>query len=374
MKKITFLLLHLNYGGIEKQVTTLANNLCDDYEVEIISVYDILAGKSFYTLDERIKVKFILDRGPNKKEFKEALSNHKYISLIKEGIKGLKIAYIRYFYIKNIIKKIDTDVLISSRIEFSKYIKRKDIITISQEHSYITDKKYIKKVKKSFKGINYLVVMTNKAKEVYELWLSKEKKRPKIVVIPNMIKENIDNRLSKLDNNQIIGVGRLEKVKDFPSLILAFNILKKDNPSLKLKIIGDGSQRNRLSEMIKEYDLEDSITLTGRLTEEKLNEEMLKSDVFVLTSLSESFSLILCEAMNYGLPCVSFDIDVGPREIINENTTGYLIQDRNIELLAEKINELLKNDKKRKEMGKEASQDVKRFYPQNIIKLWKELF
>ena len=216
--------------------------------------------------------------------------------------------------------------------------------------------------------------MTNKAKEVYELWLSKEKKRPKIVVIPNMIKENIDNRLSKLDNNQIIGVGRLEKVKDFPSLILAFNILKKDNPSLKLKIIGDGSQRNRLSEMIKEYDLEDSITLTGRLTEERLNEEMLKSDVFVLTSLSESFSLILCEAMNYGLPCVSFDIDVGPREIINENTTGYLIQNRNIELLAKKVNELLKNDKKRKEMGKEASQDVKRFYPQNIIKLWKELF
>ena len=47
-------MLHLNYGGIEKQVTTLANNLIDEYDIEIISLYDIL-GKSFYELDKRIK-------------------------------------------------------------------------------------------------------------------------------------------------------------------------------------------------------------------------------------------------------------------------------------------------------------------------------
>lgn len=43
MKKITFLMLHLNYGGIEKQVTTLANELSKEYKIEIISLYNILS-------------------------------------------------------------------------------------------------------------------------------------------------------------------------------------------------------------------------------------------------------------------------------------------------------------------------------------------
>ena len=47
MTKITFLMLHLNYGGIEKQVTTLANSLANDYEIEIISLYDLLERKIF---------------------------------------------------------------------------------------------------------------------------------------------------------------------------------------------------------------------------------------------------------------------------------------------------------------------------------------
>ena len=71
MKKITFLMLHLNYGGIEKQVTTLANELSKEYEVAIISLYDILSGESFYQLDDKVKVKYIFNFGPNKDKIKE---------------------------------------------------------------------------------------------------------------------------------------------------------------------------------------------------------------------------------------------------------------------------------------------------------------
>lgn len=370
MKKITFLMLHLNYGGIEKQVTTLANELSKEYKIEIISLYNILSGKSFYELDERINVKYIFNSGPNRSEIKNALKKFKLINLVSELRKAFKMLYTKYFGLKKIINKLNTDILISSRIEFSKQIKRDDIITISQEHSFIDEKKYIKKVKRSFKHIKYLVVMTKGAKQRYDEWLKEEKIKPEVVVIPNMIKENKTEKNSTLDNNQIISVGRLEEVKDFYTLILVFSVIVKKYPNYVLKIIGEGSMREKLEEQIKNCNLEKKVILTGKLNENEINNEFLKSDIFVLTSKSESFSLVLCEAMNYGIPCVAFDVDVGPREIIQNGKNGFLIEDRNIDLMIKKIDGLLSNNDIRKKMGIDAKKKASQYYPDKILDKW----
>ncbi len=370
MKKITFLMLHLNYGGIEKQVTTLANELSKEYKIEIISLYNILSGKSFYELDERINVKYIFNSGPNRSEIKNALKKFKLINLVSELRKAFKMLYTKYFGLKKIINKLNTDILISSRIEFSKQIKRDDIITISQEHSFIDEKKYIKKVRRSFKHIKYLVVMTKGAKQKYDEWLKEEKVKPEVVVIPNMIKENKTEKNSTLDNNQIISVGRLEEVKDFYTLILVFSVIVKKYPNYVLKIIGEGSMREKLEEQIKNCNLEKKVILTGKLNENEINNQFLKSDVFVLTSKSESFSLVLCEAMNYGVPCVAFDVDVGPREIIQNGKNGFLIEDRNIDLMIKKIDGLLSNNDIRKKMGIDAKKKASQYYPDKILDKW----
>ena len=374
MKKITFLMLHLNYGGIEKQVTTLANELCKNYNVEIISLYDLLNGKSFYNLDDRINVKYVFNFGPNKSEIIQSLKKFKIITLVKELVKSIKILHTKYYGMKKIVNNINSDIVISSRIEFSKQIHRKDIITIAQEHSYIDNDKYIKKVKNSFSDIDYLVVMTNGAKEKYDLWLSNVKRKPEVVVIPNMIKENENRQFSSLNNNQIISIGRLEPVKDIYTLILVFSVLSKKYPNLKLKIIGDGSEKNKLIDLVENNSLQDKITFTGRLNEEEIKEELLNSDIFALTSKSESFSLVLCEAMNYGVPCVAFDVDVGPREIIEDGITGFLIENRNIDLMIRKISLLLNDINLRKNMSINQMKSVQKYYSNNIINKWKYLF
>lgn len=374
MKKITFLMLHLNYGGIEKQVTTLANELSKEYEVEIISLYDILSGESFYQLDDKVRIKYIFNFGPNKDKIKDALKKFKLITLIKQLCKALKILYTKYFGLGKIIKNLNTDILISSRIEFSKQIKRNDIITISQEHSFIDNEKYIKKVRKSFKHIKYLIVMTKGAKEKYDEWLKNEKIKPEVVVIPNMIKENKNGKLSTLCNNQIISVGRLEDVKDFYTLILVFSVIVKKYPNYVLKIIGEGSMREKLEEQIKKCNLQKNVILTGRRTENEINNELIKSDVFVLTSKSESFSLVLCEAMNFGVPCIAFDVDVGPREIIQDGKNGFLIENRNVDLMIERLDELLYNISLRRFLGSNSYNVAKNYYSENIINKWKNIF
>lgn len=373
MKKITFLMLHLNYGGLEKQTITLINELAkqDNLEIEIISAYDIL-GKSFYNIDSKVKIKYLIPYGPNKKEIKYCVDNKKYFRLVKELFKGIKILFLKYALMKEEISKVRTDYIFSTRIEFSKLIKRVDTINISQEHSYIDNEKYIKKVEKSFNNINYLVVMTEKAKENYCRWLSNDK--TKVIVIPNMIEKN-EKYISNPDSKKIISVGRLEDVKDFSLLIDVFSkvVIDHKNNDWNLEIIGSGSLKEELENKIETLKLKGNIKLVENLPIDKVYGSLSESSIFVLTSKSESFSLVLCEAMDVGLPVVSFDIDAGPREIITDGVNGYLIENRKAEEMLEKILLLVDNSKLRKEIGSNAKQSVEKYYSSNIIKKWLEI-
>ena len=376
MKKITFLLLHLNYGGLEKQTVTLVNELAKtkEYKIQIISVYDMLKGKSFYSLDKNVDVKFLADFGPNHKAFYYALKHFRLIKLLKESFVMIKCGIYKSFVLKKYIKKLDTDIIVSSRIEFSKLIKRKDTLNISQEHSYINSKEYINKVKRYFKNIDKIVVMTNKAKEEYEIWLKGSNSKAKVYDIPNMLEKSDVNNFAKFSNKTLISVGRLEKEKDFLTLLDVFKIINNKYNDVKLKIVGEGLQRREIEEKIEKLNLNNKVILTGRISSQEVQEQMSASSVFVLTSLCESFSLVLCEAMEIGLPCVSFNIDVGPKEIIQNGINGYLIDNRDVNDMASCIENLLIDENKWNKISKNSIESVKKYYSESVVNEWQKLF
>lgn len=376
MKKITFLLLHLNYGGLEKQTVTLVNELAKtkEYKIQIISVYDMLKGKSFYSLDKNVDVKFLADFGPNHKAFYYALKHFRLIKLLKESFVMIKCGIYKSFVLKKYIKKLDTDIIISSRIEFSKLIKRRDTLNISQEHSYINSKKYINKVKKYFKNIDKIVVMTKKAKEDYEKWLKYSNSKAKVYDIPNMLEESKVDNFAKFNNKTLISVGRLEKEKDFLTLLDVFKIINEKYNDVKLKIVGEGLQRREIEEKIEKLNLNNKVILTGRISSQEVQEQMSASSVFVLTSLCESFSLVLCEAMEIGLPCVSFNIDVGPKEIIQNGINGYLIDNRDVNDMASCIENLLIDENKWNNISNNSIESVKKYYSESVVNEWQKLF
>lgn len=376
MKKITFLLLHLNYGGLEKQTVTLVNELAKtkEYKIQIISVYDMLKGKSFYSLDKNVDVKFLADFGPNHKAFYYALKHFRLIKLLKESFVMIKCGIYKSFVLKKYIKKLDTDVIVSSRIEFSKLIKRRDTLNISQEHSYINSKKYINKVKKYFKNIDKIVVMTKKAKEDYEKWLKYSNSKAKVYDIPNMLEESKVDNFANFNNKTLISVGRLEKEKDFLTLLDVFKIINEKYSDVKLKIVGEGLQRREIEEKIEKLNLNNKVILTGRISSQEVQEQMSASSVFVLTSLCESFSLVLCEAMEIGLPCVSFNIDVGPKEIIQSGINGYLIDNRDVNNMASCIENLLIDENEWNKISNNSIESVKKYYSKNVVNEWQKLF
>ena len=102
--------------------------------------------------------------------------------------------------------------------------------------------------------------------------------------------------------------------------------------------------------------------------------ELQNSDLYVLSSRWEGFGMVLIEAMTSGVPPVSFACPCGPKDIIKDGEDGLLVENGNIEQLAEKICYLIENEDVRKEMGRKARINVERFKIENIAKQWDNLF
>jgi glycosyltransferase involved in cell wall biosynthesis len=369
MKKITILALHLSTGGVEKSIATLSNMLAKKYEVEIIANYKMQEEPAF-KIDNRVKIKYLMPNlKPNGNEFKQALKSFKICKAFKEGIKAIKILYLRKHLMIKEIKNLSCDVAISTRYLYNnilgKYAKT-GIIKIAQEHND-GDKKYVKKIVKSLKNIDYFMPVSNYLTNKYKKEL--EGKKTKCIYIPHTI-ENYPNEVSTLNSKNIISVGRLVSGKGFLDLIDVFEIVLKKKQDWHLNIVGDGKQWQELKDKIHEKNLDTSITLVGLKTEEELGKLYLESSIYVMTSYRESFGLVLIEAESFGIPLVAFDSASGACEIIQNESNGYLISNRDKEEMANKIVCLINDEDLRRKMGKTAREASTKYKMDNIEQEW----
>ena len=368
MKKITILALHLNFGGVESSIVNQANSLCDEYEVEIVSVYKMNDRPSFQ-ISPKVKITYLTNLKPNREEFKEELKNKCFIKAFKEGLKSIKILYLKKHKMIEYIKKSKSDIIISSRVEFAKILgkyKKKDIITITEEHVHHNNNlKYIKKLKKSTKNIDYLVCVSKELTNFY----SNKFSHIKCIYIPNGL-DYTPTELAKLDNKNLISVGRLSQEKGYLDLIDVFYEIYQKDKEFKLDIIGDGNERKLIENKIKELNLTKSITLHGFQKKDFINNRLKNSSLYLMGSFEESFGIVLIEAASFGVPQIAFDSAQGAHEIIEEDKTGYLIKNRDKLLFANKVIEIINNRKKLVELGKNSSKKAMEFSFENVKMKW----
>lgn len=141
----------------------------------------------------------------------------------------------------------------------------------------------------------------------------------------------------------ILGVGRLNKQKDFQTLIDAFALVRKQMP-VRLIILGEGEERDKLEAQIKAYNLSSDIQLPGFVSNPF--PYMKKARLFVLSSLYEGLPNVLIQCLALGTPVIATDCPSGPREILDNGRYGVLIPVQNPNQLAECIfKELTSSDK-----------------------------
>lgn len=199
----------------------------------------------------------------------------------------------------------------------------------------------------------------------------KEWKLKNIQVIPNPL-PFIPKKMSSLLNKKVIAVGKQSYQKSYDRLLKSWSLLDEKFHDWELHIYGKFDDHFGLEKLTKDLKIENQVFFHP--PEKNIEEKYAESSIFVLSSRYEGFGMVLIEAMSFGIPCVSFDCSYGPSDIIENNIDGYLIENGNVKEFAEKLQILMTDENLRKEMGWKARENVERFLPENVIKMWDELF
>lgn len=148
--------------------------------------------------------------------------------------------------------------------------------------------------------------------------------------------EDVNHKFFEKENFVIISVGRLVPEKNYDMLINIFNDIRKEISNIKLLIIGEGSEKEKLQNIINKNSLNDDVELLGYY--EKPLEYMKKCNLYVLSSKQEAFGIVLVEALACGMQIVSTDcMSGGQREILSNGKYGYLCKPDDYDDLKEKI-------------------------------------
>ena len=368
MKKVSILALHLGYGGIEKAVATLANILCTSYEVEIACIYRLQEEPAFQ-IDPRVKITYLIKEKPNREAWLSALKQLKLITWIKESFYSIKTLYYCKKKMASYIKQSNSEIMIATR-DFldqllGKYGKT-SCFKIGWEHNHHHgNHRYENKIVKSNQKLDALVLVSQDLKKDYQ----KKLKTCRCVYIPNSI-DSYPERPSDLTHHHLIFVGRLSKEKGVFDLVQIFEKIVSSHPDWKLDMIGDGRERKQLQSYVQQHHLEDSIIFHGFQKKEYINQKLSSSSIYLMTSYTESFGIVLIEAMSFGLPTVAFDSAEGAREIIKDGRNGFLIPHRDQEKYIQKVEQLMDSQTLRKQLGANGREDVKKFTKEEVGKIW----
>ncbi|ECV9672094.1 glycosyltransferase family 4 protein, partial [Campylobacter jejuni] len=217
------------------------------------------------------------------------------------------------------------------------------------------------KYMKDLKYYKSLILLSNKQKY---LWQSHNN----ICNIANFV-PFIPSKTSDLSQKIVLSVGRmaLEDQKGFLRLIDIWKIVQKDEnyKEWKLHIVGDGPLKEELQNKIKFNNLESSIIIKPFTKE--IEKEYLQASIYAFSSHFEGFGMVLAESASYTIPSVAFDINTGPSDIIENEKSGFLIKDGNLQEFADKICLLMDNENLRKQMGQNAKKKIQNEFSKEII-------
>ncbi|HEL2460692.1 glycosyltransferase family 4 protein [Streptococcus suis] len=358
--KILMYVNSLNYyGGIERVIANLSNALSEDYQITIlvkdspVSVYRLNKTISIHSINEKLEL--------NMNSKLHRILNVPY-NMIRSII-GLK----KYFksndfdYVYTAFPINGLEVYLASK----KYRKR---LVASEHASYYAYNSIYKKIKEYlYPKLAFISVPTKMDTEIYK------KLGYNAIYIPHL------TTYDKIENNSllektIINVGRLTSDKQQMMLLEIWQIVNKKIPNneWKLQIIGSGEEEDNLQSFISSSDIKnvEMVPHTSRIAD-----YYSASSLFVFTSRTEGFGMVLLEAMSFGLPCISFDCPSGPRDIIDDGKNGFLISCYDKELFAEKICQyIMSNSDEKQKLGQGATRKVENWDNRAILEQWKDIF
>ena len=374
--KIVYCVNSIRYlGGIQRVTVVKANALAEIPGNEVyVVVTDNKAGPEIHKLSPKVHL-IDLDINYYDRNQERSMLTNLIVGMAK-GIPHKKA-------LSRVLRQINPDVVISVGMseKFMLTSMRNRTWKIIREfhseknyrskHAYSMFKKIQGKLSDFYefhyadKKFDRIVVLTDEDKETnWQGW-------DNVSVVPNPVAFKCDTP-STLTEKSVISMGRLEHVKNFSSLISAFKIVAKKHPDWILKIFGDGSLRETLQNQINESGLQNNVFLMGFSND--MESALRQSSIFAFSSLVEGFALVIVEAMECGVPAVSYQCPCGPKDIITDGKDGYLVPVNDEQMLAEKICDLIEDENLRHQMATEARLRAQYYHVESIAQRWMKIF
>lgn len=349
MKKIVFFIPRLYGGGAERVTAVLANGICgiSGYEVHMISYKQ---RENDYALDEKIR-----------KHSAETFLNgggHQSISKIK--------------YLRKTIKEIDPHCVVSLAgpgaigLLAVSMIGTEIPLVLSERNdpkSY-PEEKILRAVRwLAYRLCSGVVFQTEEAKNFFSSAVKK-----KSTVIHNPIVCELPERSGKRDH-RIINWCRLNSQKNLDLLIDSFADISSDFPDYILEIYGEGPEEKRLTEKIRDIDLENRIYLRGFSSE--IHSKAVDASLFVSSSDFEGISNSMLEAIAMGIPSICTDCPSGgARETIENGVNGILVPVGDRKEMAKAMKRVLSDEKLSERIGSEGKKLKEKLSVSSVLKLW----
>lgn len=346
-------------GGIGRVTSILSNTMVKNPTIKIyVLSYADTHKPLLYQIDQRIKTYSLFS---NPLSMKSAVF-HNIVGKLRKYIKD---------------NKIDILVACGSLYFPVAVCACKGIITkcicwdhtgpqVTTDHAF---QAWSRKFGAKYSDVN--VLLTKRAKQYYdEKWSCTQKN----IIIYNPIDPEavIKRKEYSINAKKIITVGRLTYQKNMELLVEIANKVLKNNPGWTWDIYGEGDLKTSLQEKIMSYGLENLLTLKGQVSNVY---ELYGNYAFkVLTSRYEGFPMTLLEASANGLPMISFNIETGPNEIIENGVNGFLVSPMDKDAMQIAIETLIRDDELRKKMSIESVKKSEHFQIDAIIKQWYALF
>ena len=356
MKKLLFFIHDMMYGGAEKVLVNLVNNMDKEkYDITVMTLFDEGVNKEF--LSENIKYKSVFKRmfKGNSLVLKLFTPGFLYKQMIKDDY-DIVISYLEGSCTRiiggapNNIKKIAWVHISQDEKEFKKpYLSKKESIKIYKSFDKIAC--VSQNVKENFERLSGI-------KENVEV-IYNTNETDKILRLSN---ENVEYNSFKNTEIKICGVAKIRPRKGFMRLARVHKRLIEEGYKYHIYILGEGEEKNKIQKYLLDNNLEDSFTFLGYDTNPY--KYVAKCDLFICPSFEEGFSTAVTESLIVGTPVVT-TLCSGMKELLGYNNEYGIIEEnseKGIYLGLKKVlddKELLLHYKKKAiERGKKFSTEV----------------